>query len=162
MPFRYRLQTLLEQKCREKDEAQQKLLTAQQALRLEKEELQENLREEAKAAEELSTARAELVSGQGGSSGAWIHLRRDHLAQVKDRWNEALDTTHLQEQRVREAEEDVQQARTEIAVRSRDVEILEKHRSRAERKFLAEVERKEVLDQEEMADVLFLRGRSTR
>src|SRR5262249_26521859 len=156
------LQTLLDQKVQAKEEAQHALATAQRELRTEQDELGTCRHEQDVRAERLRRKRAEcLAPSVGGSSGELMRLRRGHIERLHDHWLEASKATRAQEVSVTEAEERLGAARRTLASRSRDVEVLEKHRARLERRFNNEVERKEALDQEEMAHVIFLRGRST-
>lgn len=158
--FRYRLQTLLDQKVRAKEEAQQALAAAQRELRTEQEELEACRREQEAGADRLRRARAERVSpATGGSSGELMLLRRDYIGRLKDECDDASDATGAQELRVTEAGERLAAARETLASASREVEVLEKHRARLERRFNDEAGRKEALDQEEMANVIFLQGR---
>jgi hypothetical protein len=161
--FRYRLQTPLEQKMQAKEEAQHAIAAAQRDLRKEQEELEACLREQEAAAESLQNARAEVLSPAAGTTtGEWLRLKRAHIHRLEQQHEHAVAGTRAQELSVTEAEERIIAARQVLASRSRDVEVLEKHRGRLERRFRAETERKEALDQEEMANVIFLQGRRTR
>ena len=161
--FRYRLQTLLEQKLQAKEEAQHGLAAAQRDLRNEQEELETCLREQQAAAERMQDASADALSPiTGATTGEWARLKRAHIHRLEEQKERAVAETRAQELSVTEAEERMAAARKTLATRSRDVEVLEKHRARLERRFRAETERKEALDQEEMANVIFLQGRRTR
>lgn len=158
--FRYRLQTLLDQKLEAKEEAQQALVAAQRELQTEQNELEARRREQESSADVLRRARAERVSPAiEGSSGEWMRFRRDHIARLVDEYDAASDAIRAQELSVTEAEERLAAARDTLGSRSRDVETLEKHRAKLERRFNDEAARKEALDQEEMANVIFLNGR---
>jgi len=154
--FRYRLQTLLDQKIQAKEDAQHGLAAAQRELKREQEELASCRREEEARADKLRAAQAERVLS---AAGAWLVLKRDYLARLKDKCEEASDATRAQELQVSEAEQRVTTARETLAAASRDLEVLEKHRERLERRFNDEAKRKEALNQEEMANVIFLQGR---
>jgi len=159
--FRYRLQTLLDEKVQAKEQSQHALASAQRELRAQEEELEACVREQEVAVERLRRARIENMSPiVGGMSGEWVRLRRDHVGRLYDEWREAAKATRAQEVSVNEAGDRLAAARKMLASRSRDVEVLEKHRARLERRFNNEAERKEALDQEEMANVIFLRGRA--
>jgi flagellar biosynthesis chaperone FliJ len=161
--FRYRLQTLLDQKMREKEQAQQDLAAAQKELRTEETELDACRLEQQAAGARLRNARAEMMSPvNGGSSGEWLCLKRDHIGRLMGECRDVSDATRTQELRVGEAEERLADARETLASRSRDVEVLEKHRARLERRFSNEAERKMALEQEEMANVIFLQGRNAK
>ena len=90
-----------------------------------------------------------------------MRLKRLHIHRLEDQDEHAAAETRAQELSVTEAEERLSAARETLASRSRDVEVLEKHRARLERRFREEAARKEALDQEEMANVIFLQGRRT-
>jgi len=159
--FRYRLQTLLDEKAQAKEQAQHAFAAAQRELRAEEEEFEACVREQKAAVERLRRTRVESMSPVvGGTSGEWMRLRRDHVGRLYDEWREAAKATRAQEVSVNEAGDRLAAAREMLASRSRDVEVLEKHRARLERRFNNEAERKEALDQEEMANVIFLRGRA--
>jgi len=87
-----------------------------------------------------------------------MRLRRDHIGRLQNECDEASDATRAQELSASEAEERMATARATLATRSRDVEVLEKHRSRLESRHNQEVARKEAIDQEEIANMTFLRG----
>ena len=158
--FRYRLQTLLDQKVEAKQAAQQALVAAQRELQTEQNELEARRREQESSADVLRRARAERVSPAiEGSSGEWMRFRRDHIARLADEYDAVSDVVRAQELSVTEAEERLAAARDTLASRSRDVETLEKHRAKLERRFNDEASRKEAIDQEEMANVIFLNGR---
>ena len=157
--FRYRLQTLLGQKIQAKEDAQHALGVAQRELRASRDELEECRRVQEARAQNLRNARAERMSPRiGGSSGEMMRLRRDHIGRLQDECDEASDATRAQELSVSEAEERLAAARATLATRSADVEVLEKHRSRLESRHNQEFARKEAIDQEEIANMTFLRG----
>jgi flagellar biosynthesis chaperone FliJ len=160
--FRYRLQTLLDQKAQAKEEAQHALAAAQQELRIQEEELQACRREQEASADRVRRAREEIVSPASvhGSNGELMRMRRDYIGRLQDEWCNASDATAAQELAVREAEERLTAARETLTTASREVEVLEKHRARLERRFHDEVGRKETLEQEEMANVMFMQRRN--
>jgi ABC-type transporter Mla subunit MlaD len=161
--FRYRLQTLLEQKMQAKQEAQHNLAAAQRELRKQQDELEACLVEQEAAAERLQEARVEALSPvAGAATGEWMRLKRAHIHRLEEQNERAVSETKAQELSVTEAGERLAAARETLASSSRDVEGLERHRVRLERRFRAETEKKEALDQEEMANVIFLQGRRTR
>ena len=88
-----------------------------------------------------------------------MRLRRNHIKRLMDQCDDASDAIRAQELRVSEAEAQLAAARETLASRSRDVEVFEKHRARLKGRFNSEEERKEALDQEEMANIIFLQGR---
>jgi flagellar biosynthesis chaperone FliJ len=161
--FRYRLQTLLEQKIAAKEDAQNALSAAQRDLGKQRDELEECRREEEAAAEKLRNARASAMSPDAITTrGEWIRFKRVHIQVLQDLGERAVAETKAQAVNVTEAEERLSAARENLALRSRDVEVLEKHRERCERRFREETDHNEMLDQEEIANIIFLRGRAAR
>lgn len=161
--FRYRLQTLLEQKIQANREAEHGLAAALRELRKQQDELEACLMEQEAAAERLEEARLEALSPvTGATTGEWMRLKRAHIHRLEEQNERAVSESKAQELSVTEAEERLAEARKTLASRSRDVEVLERHRARIERRFHAETEKKEALDQEEMANVIFLQGRRAR
>jgi hypothetical protein len=163
MPFRYRLQTLLDRKVREKEEAQQALAVAQRDLRKEQDELESCRREQQVREERLRHARSGwLFTAAGVSTGEAMRLRRSHVLRLEHECFEAAGETRSQELSVAEAADRLAAARETLASRSRDVEVLEKHRARLARRFQDDAARKDALEQEEMANLVFLRGRAAK
>jgi hypothetical protein len=159
--FRYRLQRLLEEKIRAKDTAHQQLSAAQRDLRTEEEELVACRNEQSAVAETLRRALAENA-GTGEATGQSFRMRRQFIERQRDQLAQATGATRAQELHVQEAGERVAAARASLALCSREVDVLEKHKSRLECRFNLEVERKVSLEQEEMATIIFLRGKQTQ
>jgi YscO-like protein len=158
--FRYRLQMLLDEKIRAKEEAEHSLAAAHRHLRAAHEEMEECVRLEKASAERLRCARVALVSSVvDGSCGGQIRWRRDYTERLHDEYRNASDATRAQELTVAEARERLSAAREILVSRSRDVEVLEKHKSKLECRFNAAAARQETLDHEEMANVIFLQRR---
>jgi len=154
---------LLEQRVQAKKDAERALAAAQRELRAAEDELAAGRREQEALEEKVRRARVESVSaGAGGSTGQMVRFRRDFIAKLQDQCSEASDAVRAQELNVAEAEEHLASMRKELAARSRDVEVLEKHRAKLERRFHEEASRRETADQEEMANVMFLQRRKTK
>jgi flagellar biosynthesis chaperone FliJ len=161
--FTYRLQVLLDQKITAKQEAQQVLADRQKELRAEQDALEECRRQETLVSGKIGDARGKLLSRGGlGTSGEAVRLYRDYLRGLQADLDAAKDTSFSQQLRLREAEERLAEARSSLAEASRQVEVLEKHRARLERRFLREAEHQEALAQEEMGNVMFSRRRQAR
>jgi hypothetical protein len=159
--FQYRLQVLLDEKIRAKETAQQSVLAAQRNLAVERGELDQCHRLEAAAQCAVRDARLHLLRQVTGvSAGDSIPLRRAHIERLGREYEDACGSRRAQELRVREAEERVEESRLLLALLSRRVEVLQKHRERLQEEFCREAERFETLAQEEMANVIYLRGRS--
>jgi flagellar biosynthesis chaperone FliJ len=161
--FRYRLQVLLDQKVRDKEKAQQVLTNARQQLLVAEAELRACQNAMLAADERLSGAQEQIASPDviRGSKVELLRVRRDYILRLKDERDRASDATAAQEVAVDEVEERLAAARAQLASASRDVEVLEKHRARLERRFNEELMRKEALEQEEMANVIFLRRKAS-
>lgn len=157
--FHYRLQPLLDKKAHLKEAAQRALGDRQNELRAEREALERCGKEQERLERELARARAAVLGAAQGSTGVLIGARKDYVRGLAADLVAAADTLAAQETRVRDAEDRVAAARTELAERSREVDVLEKHRARLEQRFRHEAERKEALEQEEMGNVMFLRRR---
>jgi chromosome segregation ATPase len=146
-----------------RQEAQHGLAAAQRELQKQQDELEICRLEQEAAAKRLQETRAEALSPvAGATTGEWMRLKRAHIHRLEEQNERAVAETKAQELSVTEADERLAAARETLASRSGDVEVLEKHRARLERRFRAETEKKEALDQEEMANVIFLQGRRTR
>ncbi|MBV9508138.1 MAG: flagellar export protein FliJ [Acidobacteriia bacterium] len=158
-PFKYRLQKLLDLKLERKEELQRDL-----AQRL------AELAAEQKAHQELEAARARMEEKLAslkrvplGMSGLAIQQYRDYLRGLVMDVEATRDAEFSQRLRVQEFAENVAKARRVLAECSRELEVLNKHRDRLEKRFLKEAERKEAADQDEIGSMLFSRGRgSTR
>jgi flagellar biosynthesis chaperone FliJ len=159
--FHYRLQPLLDQRTREKDDAFKSLADVQKKLKREQEELGLCLKEQEAANQSLMTARTQLVSHSGKSvDSQWLCLKRLHIQLLVDNLSSASDATRAQEVIVDEAKDAVTSAVRALARKSQDVNVLEKHRARLEGRFVKQLQHIESIEQEEMANLVFLRGRA--
>ena len=117
--FRYRLQPLLDQKQREKDEAEHALRGAQEKLRREELELQSRRLDEDAAAGRLRIARLELVSpSRDGVTAEWIRIKRDHVERLREELDQACAATLMQTITVKQAEAGLIAARKMLAEKS--------------------------------------------
>jgi flagellar biosynthesis chaperone FliJ len=71
------------------------------------------------------------------------------------RLQDAKDAVLTQRIDLEEKQDAVQQAATAVADATREVEVLRKHREKSERRFLAELERKETNEQDEIASAMY-------
>jgi flagellar biosynthesis chaperone FliJ len=157
--FHYRLKPLLDKKQAAKEEAQRALGERQKEQAAEREQLDGCRRERERLESQLAQARRRVMGAAQGASGGAIQARRDYARGLAADVQAAADALAAQEIRVQEAEQRVAAARAELAERSREVDVLEKHRERLEQRFRREVERKEALEQEEMGNVMYLSRR---
>ena len=151
--FPYRLQPLLDQKVERKQEAERAQVERRKELR----ESEARLAELQSRQGELETARTAcrttLLSGE--STGEEIRRRRDDLSLATRRVEDIKDEVMAQRIEIEERVELLENATAALAAATREVEVLHKHRSRSERRWLAEIERKEAIEQDEIAAALF-------
>ncbi len=161
--FRYRLQPLLDQKSREKEEAEEALAERQKELRAERQKLEELRKKEEQLAAQRDGLRRSLLDGgsERPVTGDEIRRRVERLRALGQDVETARDAVFSQKIVIEEAEERLENARRQVAECTRQVEILTKHRSKLERRFLAEAERKEALEQDEIGNILFMRNRQS-
>jgi flagellar export protein FliJ len=145
--FHYRLQPLLDRKADLKEEAERALAAARQKLR----ETEASLAAAREREQALEADRAERRRGllTGESGGDQVQRRVADLALLGRRIEDARD----------EAKEQVEQAVAALAEAARELEVLNKHRAKGERRFRAEQERKDAAAQDEIASALFARRR---
>lgn len=150
--FRYRLQTLLDQKLEHKQEAERVLAQRRKELR----EAEERLAGLRTRQEELEAGRAARRASllPGTSSGEEIRRRRDDLSLAARRVEDIKDEVMAQRIQIEDRKEQVETAASALAAVAREAEVLTKHRSRGERRWNAEVERKEAIEQDEIASAL--------
>ncbi|MCX6627863.1 MAG: hypothetical protein NTW28_09570 [Candidatus Solibacter sp.] len=151
--FQYRLQPLLDRKLERKQEAERELALRRQELR-EAEHRLSQLREEQGAAEDRRAERRRTVL-TGASGGEDIRRRVDDVALLSRRIESIKDEIMSQRLQVEESQEKVDQAVAGLAAATRELEILNKHRAKSERRFVAEVDRKEAIEQDEIASTLY-------
>jgi flagellar biosynthesis chaperone FliJ len=156
--FRYRLQTLLDRKAELKENAERELAAARQKLR----EAEARLaaardREQALDADRAARRRALLTGESGGDE---VRRRVSDLALVGRRIEEARDEVMSLRLHTEESKEQVDHAAVVLAGAVRELEVLNKHRAKGERRFRAELERKDAAVQDEIASALFARRRA--
>lgn len=150
--FHYRLQTLLHQKVEHKQEAERLQLQRRKELRQSEQALAALLARQ----EELETARAACRAGLfcGESSGEEMRRRRDDVALAARRVEDVKDEVMAQRIAIEERNEQLDAATSALASATRELEVLNKHRSRSERRWMAEAERKEAIEQDDIASAL--------
>jgi flagellar biosynthesis chaperone FliJ len=114
---------------------------------------------------ELSARKAELrkalLHTAASLSGREAGVRKDYLRGLEQDVEAAKDAVFSQRLVVEEVEERLASARSQLAERTRDVEILEKHRDRLEQRYRRDVARKEAIEQDEVGNMLYLSRRRT-
>ena len=155
--FRYRLQTLLEQRIEARDRAQEELTQALRA-KQEAEEILEQLRnKERELRDKKARLRAEMTTIQAGAEE--LRRRRDYIQRLGEELDAAGAEVFGQRILVDECAEQADMARLRLADAIREAEALAKHREKQEAEFFAEIERKEALELDEAATQAYLRRR---
>lgn len=150
--FRYRLEVLLDQKTKRKEKAQENLAAQRNQLQ----DALDNLNRLRGAKEETEASRrdhrARLLSGASG--GLDVRQRADFVKALDADVIEAKRKVLLQQITVTDCEEQVETARKQFEECVREVEILTKHRAKAEARFRREQEQAEEREQDEIGSVL--------
>jgi len=156
--FVYRLQVLLEQRERAQDDARQALGDAIRALETARERLVELQRKADEATTRHRTARdAVLTPGGGVLRGAEVQRRAEEVQWLDKEAGWARDAVLEQRITIEDCADAVEAARAALAEAMRQVEVLRKHRTRAEERYRREEERVEAEQQDESGTVQFNR-----
>jgi flagellar FliJ protein len=158
--FKYRLQTLLEQKIEAKRQAQAAVGQALRSLEEAQRTLEELRNKEQALHDKKTRLRKGMFAPDPGEKLAAADLQgRDaYLKRLGEEADEAGAEVFGQRIVVEECEEGVQKARRALAEAAREVEVLEKHKAKLEERFHREHERQEALQMDEAATSAFLRG----
>ena len=151
--FVYRLETLWDQKKALKKDAETAFGARQKELRDAQAQLEKLIRAEKQVQKKKQDFRAALLVGT--SEGRAIASRVEHLRLLERQEADARDDVFSQRLAVEECEHRLDAARQEMAERSREVEVLSKHREKCEQDFWDEVNRKEALEQDEIGATLY-------
>jgi flagellar export protein FliJ len=159
LSFRYRLQTLLDQKIEAKNQAQAEVGKALRAVDEANRTLEELRNKEQALNDKKTQLRNSLFASESGQrllaadlQGRTAYLRRLD-AEVEDAGAEVFGQRIV----IEECEDAVRETRRLLAEASRGVEVLEKHKSKLEERFRKEQERQEALQMDEAATAAFLR-----
>ncbi len=151
--FRYRLEALLDQKCEAKEAAQRKLAACraeETAAQAQLEEMEARSRE---ASDRKNAARNHEFEGEVSMDE--VAARRTDFAIYSRRLEDARDAVLSQRIHLEELAELTETASAALTEASREYEVLLKHRAKAEAEFRAEADRKETLEQEDIAAAMF-------
>jgi flagellar biosynthesis chaperone FliJ len=161
MTFKYRLDPLLSQKTQVKQDAEQSLAERSRELSEEEKRLAEVKQHEAELLRLKEKARSDLLQPGGGKqiTGEDIRRRLDYLRGVDHDVETARGEVFAQKQAVDESQEKLIQARQFLADCAREVEVLEKHRGKAEARHVQQVERKEANELDEIGSHLYISRR---
>jgi flagellar export protein FliJ len=155
---KYRLQTLLEIREKEKKAKEEELAKAQQNLRMEQQKLEE-LRKQVQDMRDMRASKhQEFVektsTGELGIQG-WVSAER-YLKRV-DKEIEEFEETEIKEQQkvIAFAEQEVEWAYEEMLEALQAYKALEKHKENWQEEYKKEMAAKEELKQEEIAQAIF-------
>ncbi len=155
--FHYRLQPLLEEKGRKKEDAERKLAQRQSELREERNRLEDLERQETELVQRKSELRNGLLAARPGQplTGDLVRRRADGVKLMDEQVEQARDAVFSQQIAIEDAEERLQAARRGVVEATREYETLQKHREKDEESFRREAERKEALEQDEIGSLLY-------
>jgi len=151
--FVYRLEALWEQKQGLKKDAETAFGDRQKELRAAQNHLDELIGKEKQAQKTRQEFRSGLLSG--GGEGRAITNRVERLRFLEQQESDAKNDVFSQRLAVEDCEQRLRAARQEMTERSREVEVLSKHREKSEQDFRDEVDRKEALEQDEIGATLY-------
>ena len=153
--FRYRLETLLDRRAALKEKAQKALADAHKAVVENTERLRRLEQEEVELRERQVEYQCGLL-GQGLSdvpTGEKLQRRIDYLRALNTDLQDLKNAVFSQRLKIEDARQAEEAARQTLVDRSRDVEVLEKHRSKLKERFHQEQERLEQIEQDEMGSI---------
>jgi flagellar biosynthesis chaperone FliJ len=157
--FQFRLQALLDRRMEEKQHAEEFLAARERELAVEWKTMK-GLEDEVQRAEELYQRKRVERFASGVHAGVRLSNQSDFLVGLKLDMQAAHAGVLSQQVFVDQAMEAVQEARAALEVCRREVEVLEKYREKAEKRFLQEAAYKEELEQDEIGNVMHLSRRA--
>lgn len=157
--FQFRVQVLLNQRSEAKQQAEELLAEREREHAAEQQTMKE-LEDAAHRARELYDRKRAEHFANGLYGGSAFSKRSDFLLGLKMDMQEAQSGVLAQQVFVDQASEEVQLARTALEERRREVEVLEKYRQKAEKRFLQEAAYREELEQDEIGNVMHLSRRA--
>jgi hypothetical protein len=154
--FTYRVQPLLDQRNKLKEEAAQNLFSKKQQLREATEKLIELERQAQVLAQKKNQLQLDLLVGgkPAGLSGMEVRRRYEYLGAVALDLEAAKDAVFSQKMFIEDCNREVAAAQIHLTKCSRDVEVLQKHRDKLEQRFLRELEKKEALELDEIGNMM--------
>ena len=156
--FTYRLQPLLEQKQEARKEAERELRRREQELDAQLAVLHSLQSQEQKLVEKRDQWRRDMLTkpGQGQAlSGREVLERAEYVKALKLEIEDAKSAVLSQGLVVEQCEARMQASRERVEDARREVEVLTKHRSKQEERFLRERQAKEELALDEIGNVLY-------
>jgi flagellar export protein FliJ len=162
--FHYRLQLLLERKEEAQKEAEGELKRREQELEKQIAELQSLQRREKELIEKRDRLRRELMTRPGDGSELTAHevrARSEYIKAVGVEIDDARKDIVVQRGVIENCERKVQEAKMSVEEAKREVEVLTKHRTKQQERFLREEQAKEDLELDEIGNVLYTTRRQT-
>ena len=157
--FQFRLQALLDQRTEAKKRAEELLAERDRNLAAEQQTMKELEEESHRAQERFQRKRAERFA-TGVRGGTALAKHSDFLLGLKMDMQETQSGVLAQRVFVDQASEAVQQARTVLEERRRELDVLEKYRQKAEKRFLQEAAYREELELDEIGNVMHISRRA--
>lgn len=157
--FQFRLQALLDQRTEEKHHAEELFVLREKELAIERQTMKELEEEARRAAEHYQLKRVERFA-RGVHGGSTFAKRSDFLLRLKLDVQAAQSGILSQQVFIDQASEAVQEARTALEDRRREVDVLEKYRQKAEKRFLQEAAYREEQEQDEIGNIMHLSRRA--
>jgi len=159
--FSFRLQCLLDQKVRVKEDAMKNLAARQTELRREEDTLALIQRHIHRLEQAILSTRQTALASEAIGAHTLIQLS-DYLRGMANDVNTAHDALAAQELAVDHAKARQEQARGHLAVCRREEEVLMKFRNKLHRRFLESQARKEDIERDEVGNILCLARSSTQ
>lgn len=162
--FKYRLQLLLEHKQEIKKEAERELLRREEELENQRATLEILRRRMQELIEKRHQLQRDLLSHphMGPSlSGREVQQRIEYIKALGFQIEEAQADVSTQRTVVEDWQQRVQQAKKEVEDANREVEVLQKHRTKQEERFRREQEKQEELALDEIGNVLYTSRRTS-
>lgn len=157
--FQFRLQALLDQRTEEKHHAEELLALREKELAIERQTMRELEEEVRRATEYYQRKRVERVE-KGVHGGSIFTNQSDFLLGLKLDVQAAQSGVLSQQVFIDQASEAVQEARAVLEDCRREVDVLEKYRQKAEKRFLQEAAYREELEQDEIGNIMHLSRRA--
>jgi flagellar biosynthesis chaperone FliJ len=157
--FHFRLQALLDQRAEKRRRAEELLAARERELAAERQTVKELEEEARRAVERYQRKRAERLA-TGAHGGSTLAKQSDFLFGLKLDVQAAQSGVLSQQVFVDRSSEAVQEARAALEERRREVDVLEKYRQKAEKRFLQEAAYREELEQDVIGNVMHLSRRA--
>lgn len=157
--FHYRLATLLDQKDAHQQECEKRLAECRADVRRAEAGLVDLMRRQEEHEDAAGRLRTAPLAGETDGE-AW-QARATDIAIRQQRVEDAKDEVFSQRLRIEDLRQRVTEAAAACQQAAQEAETLRKHREKSERQFRAGLDRKEALEQEEIAAAMFENRRRT-